>query len=398
MRLLTTSALLVGLMASQAWGAGDIKNARAAVSTVYKRLASVAPTVTELEGWAQEYVAAENAAAERAVLLKVADAAVLQDTFYSRAVLNFADPETNENMEVANQLTDMTATIVGMVRDEVDYRQILYGDQLYIPDPTTFPPYSIADNETYTQLYNQVVSGQAQLSQALQPVNQRDVITQLPVHAGIFTTRGYGSVFYNDGTNRSPLRFTMVHYACRDLEQLSDITRPDVYVRRDVERTPGGDGEKFRTECVGCHAGMDPMTKAFSYIDFDIDNATVIYSEGQAVPKVNRNPDTFPNGYAVRDDAWSNIWTEGSNANLGWNKEMLSGNGPKSWGESIATTTMFPECMAQRVYKTVCFKKSFNTRDRQNLRSLSKEFVDNGYNMKDLFKKAAVQCVDNLRI
>jgi hypothetical protein len=54
--------------------------------------------------------------------------------------------------------------------------------------------------------------------------------------------------------------------------------------------------------------------------------------------------------------------------------------------------------MAERVYKTVCFKSNMNTRDKANLRSLSKQFVDDGYNMKNLFKNAAVECVDSLRL
>jgi hypothetical protein len=399
MRLLAT-ALLSALLAPQAWAAGDIETARAAVTTVYKRLASIPPTQAELEGWAQQYVDAADAAAERGVLLTVADAATTNDNFYQNTVLNFAEPETNESFEITNELTDHTATIVGMVRDEVDYRQVLYGDIIYIPNPNLgLSPYALTDNQAYEDLQNAYETGAQPFGSSLQQAAQ-SATTGFPIQAGIYTTRGYGSVFYNAGTNRAPVRYTFVNYICRDMEELSDVTRPDIYVRRDVDRTPGGDGEKFRTECVGCHAGMDPQTKAFAYLNWEENgnnDMTITYAQ-QPVPKVNRNNDTFPNGAVVQDDAWLNIWYEGANADLGWNPEMKSGTGPASWGESIATTDMFPSCMAERVYKTVCFKSNMNTRDKANLRSLSKQFVDDGYNMKNLFKNAAVECVDSLRL
>lgn len=392
-------AVGLGLLGStQGLAQSDIESARAAVTTVFQRLASVRPDVTNLETWSQAYASASSPAEKKSVLLQVAGEAVKEETFYSRTVLNFADPETNEEIELNTgvALNDLTATIIGLIKDEADYRRILYDDVLYIPTPGTFGAYSYVNNEAYENLYTQVQAGSVVLSTSLQAATQTGN-TSIPVQAGIYTLRGYGSVFYNAGTNRAPVRYSMIHYACRDMEQLSDANRPDIYVRRDVERTPGGDGEKFRTECVGCHAGMDPLTSAFSYLDWMDDEGTVAYANAP-VDKVNRNNDVFPNGHVVQDDSWKNLWLEGANSSLPWNPEMTSGNGPKSFGEMLATSGMFPECMAQRVYQTVCFRKALGSRDRTKILELSKGFIDSNYNMKDLFKNATVTCIDSLRL
>ena len=269
MRISIAIGLVVGLMASSAsYGQDALKVARAKVSTVYKRLASVPPAAADIETWAAAYVAAKSAAEKRAALQTVAAAATLNDFFYSKTVMNFADPETNEGEELRDRnLNDYTATIVGMIANEEDYRTILHEDVVYIPAAGLNLPYSPNDNISYSTLEEQVIQGQVPLAASLTRSTQT-AVTGFPIQAGIYSLRGYGSTFYNDGTNRAPLRYTFINYLCRDMEELSDVTRPDIYVRRDVDRTPGGDGEKFRTECVGCHAGMDPLTKAFAFMDW----------------------------------------------------------------------------------------------------------------------------------
>lgn len=401
MRILTVVGLVAGLMASTGYAQQDaLKVARAKVSTVYKRLASVPATTAEVETWAQAYVAATSAAEKRAALAAVAQAATLNDFFYSKTVMNFADPETNEGEELLEtNLSDYTSTIIGFVKDELDYRTILYDDIVYIPAAGLNLPYSPNDNVSYQTLESQVFAGQVELAPSLTQSTQT-AVTGLPIQAGIYTLRGYGSVYYNDGTNRAPFRYTLINYLCSDLEQLSDVTRPDIYVRRDVDRTPGGDGEKFRTECVGCHAGMDPQTKAFAFMDFTPgDDGTGIVSYAQTpVPKVNRNNDVFPNGAPVEDDSWLNIWYEGSNANVGWSETIKSGTGPKSWGEAMADTTMFPECMSQRVYEVVCLRDNSTNLAKADIKTLSQTFIEDNYNMKKLFQNAAVTCGESLNL
>lgn len=415
--------LLALIPSTQVFAKGDIAVARGLVTTVYKRLASVPPARADLESWAKKFSEAKDTAAERKVLLEVAKSATSQDSFYSRTVLNYAEPETNEEAEITNNLTDYTALIVGMVRDGADFREVLTADYLYTPDPNLqleIPPetgggrgnggnnnnnnegatatvqYSPNDNRAYEVLQFNVTKGSAELAPSLVKVPQSGA-TGLSVASGIYTTRGYGSVFYNDGTNRSPVSFTLENHLCTTLEEVADTSRADVFVRRDVERVPGGDSAKFRQECVGCHAGLDPMSKAFAFIDWDPENNIVTYGS-EPVPKVNRNNDKFPTGAVVSDSKWMNVWTQGKNANFGWDSKTTSGEGINSWAKSIANNKKFPECMTKRVYQTVCFKKELNSRDKSSIKALSKTFVDSKFNMKTLFENTAVECTHNLEI
>lgn len=397
------SGLMVTLFLSlPAFGAAgddpELAAARAKVIFVFKRLAGVPPLPADVEAMAAQVKAAAPADREKVLRDVVAEAALKTDTFYSTTVLDFAQIEASEERELTDAaaiaMNDLTATIIGYVRDAKDYRLILSGDTMYVPQGAT---YAANSNAIYETFYTGIKSGAVKLADPNALVEAPQVLpANLTTPAGILTLRGFGSIYYDDGTNRSPLSFVMLNYACRDMEQLSDATRPDVYVRRDVDRAPGGDASKFRSECVGCHAGMDPYSKAFAFIDFikPANNPTggsLTYSTTVA-PKMNRNNDTFPTGAVVSDDNWLNLWTEGTNSTLGFDATKKSGQGLKSWGESIAASKMFPECMAKRVYKTVCLKEGRSASDKESIAGLAEHFANSGYNMKELFKETAIEC------
>jgi hypothetical protein len=388
------SGLLVTMLLSMpAFSAGtdDLSKAKAQAAFVFKRLAGVPASAADIETWG----AGLAAAADKTAYLTdvVAKAATEVDSFYSVTVLNFAQIEGSEDRALGDGpgvLTDLTATIIGMIRDDKDYRGILSEDVLYVPTGQTYAP---GNNTIYDNLFNTVKNG-APLASALTATTQTGA-TGLTVQAGIFTLRGFGSVYYDAGTNRAPFRFTMMNYVCRDLEDLSDVSRADIYVRRDVDRAPGGDATKYRTECVGCHAGMDPLANAFAYFDFvppaNANQQAAITIAAAPTPKTNQNNDVFPGGAVVSSDAWLNLWLEGTNSALGWDPTKTKGNGVKSFGEMLASSKMFPECMAKRVYKTVCLKEGTSTTDKAAIAKLAADFSTN-YNMKDLFKDAAVDC------
>jgi len=399
MKIVASGLFVTMLLSVSAFAAGtdDLAKARTQVSFIYKRLAAVPPSAADLEKFAAKLAAAAD---KQAVLLEVAEAATQVDSFYSRTVLNFAQIEANEERELndnAGQLSDLTATVIGFVKDGKDYRQILSGDIMYIPSGTTYSP----DNNTaYDTLYTNVKNGTAQLASSLVEAPQTTT-NGLNQAAGIFTLRGYGSIYYDMGTNRSAVRFTFMNYICRDMEDLSDVSLPDVYVRRDVDRKPGGDPSKYRTECVGCHNGMDPQANAFAYFDWAPGAANApgtgrIRIATAPVPKMNQNADVFTGGAAVSDDSWVNLWYQGTNASLGWDPNKKSGKGPKSWGEALASTKMFPECMAKRVYKTVCLKEGRTAADKASIAELSEHFANASFNMKDLFKQTAVECAEKI--
>jgi hypothetical protein len=61
-----------------------------------------------------------------------AQIAMQSPSFYNVTIKNWVTPWTNEEFDVFAPLNDYTATVIGMVRDEVDFRQILSGDILYV--------------------------------------------------------------------------------------------------------------------------------------------------------------------------------------------------------------------------------------------------------------------------
>jgi hypothetical protein len=87
--------------------------------------------------------------------------------------------------------------------------------------------------------------------------------------AGVITTRAAARAFFSAGTNRAMFRFTLINHMCNDLEQVADVSLPPDRIRQDVSRSPGGDSRVFLNNCVGCHTGMDPMTQAFAYYNYE---------------------------------------------------------------------------------------------------------------------------------
>ena len=87
--------------------------------------------------------------------------------------------------------------------------------------------------------------------------------------AGAITTRAAAEAFFIAGTNRAMFRFTLMNHMCMDMEQVHDTSIAPDRIRQDVSRSPGGDSRVFLNNCIGCHAGMDPLAQAFAYYNFD---------------------------------------------------------------------------------------------------------------------------------
>ena len=60
-------------------------------------------------------------------------------TFYNVTLKNFAAPWTNEAQTVFTPLNDYSATVIGTIRDGLDFRRILYDDLLYIGNAGVTP-------------------------------------------------------------------------------------------------------------------------------------------------------------------------------------------------------------------------------------------------------------------
>ena len=329
-----------------------------------------------------------------------ADAAAqiaLQDSnFYNVTLKNMAMPWTNRAQTVFAPLNDYVATVIGMVRDDVDFSTLLSADLVYVAKAGTSgvtSSYSPLNNDMYEQLEN---SG-ADLKTALQSTTQSSV-TGLPAAAtaGITTTRAAAQAFFIAGTNRAMFRFTMLNHLCRDLDAVLDTTRPPDRIRQDVSRSPGGDSRLFLNNCIGCHSGMDPLAQAFAYYNYDDTAGKLVYTSGQVQPKYLINSDNFKTGYVTPDDHWDNRWIAGPNQPLGWDASSThSGNGAKSMGQELAKSDAFARCQVEKVFKTVCYRVPINSADRAQVDSMIGRFKS-GYKLKQVFADSAVYCSTGL--
>jgi hypothetical protein len=355
---------------------------------IYERLAGVKPSQAVLD----QMVAAINAQSGQAGLL--AAAAIATDptkapTFYNVVLKNMVTPWTNRDQTVFAPLNDYTATVIGMVRDNVPFNTVLSADILYTVNASGLPAVSINNNNHYATAEANGVD----LSSALVATTQ-SAVYGLPstATAGVITTYGGASAFFINGTNRAMFRFTMINHMCSDMDGLMDTSRPTDRIRQDVSRSPGGDSRIFLNNCVGCHTGMDPMAQAFAYYNFDVSSNQLVYTAGQVQAKYHINSQNFPQGFVTPDDSWSNRWRAGPNAAVfGWSPTLPgSGNGAKSWGQEMGASTKFAACQVKKVFQTVCLR-SPTAADATALGPVTASF-QSGYNLKTVFQQVATIC------
>jgi hypothetical protein len=326
--------------------------------------------------------------------------------FYDVTIRNFAQPMSNKPQSLFVPLNDYTATIIGMVRDDVPFNTVLSADLIYVGNPAKvpgLPPYSYSDDSHYEYMDNNNVD----LANALIPETQSSV-TGIPsaATAGVLTTYAGASAYFYAGTNRAMVRFTMMDYLCDDLQTIEDTTRPPDRIRQDPSRSPGGDSRTFLTQCIGCHSGMDALAGAFAYYNFvpscdpntgcpafDIPGQ-MVYTPGQVQGKYSINTGNFPQGYVTTDDSWINYWRAGPNSLLGWNSSLPGrGNGAKSFGQELENSQQFATCQVQKAFQAMCLRPPSNAADRSEVSQITADFVSSNYNLKTAFAESAVYCM-----
>lgn len=388
-------AILALALSSQA-----ISGPREEAQRIHERIAGVAPDTATLDAMEADIVGLDY--------LTAANRALAHDDFYNVTLKNFAAPWTNEAMSSFVDLNDYIATVIGLVRDESDFRTVLYDDVLYVGAGSLgLSPYSVSDNDHYEELENSGESLQDNLVRTTQ-----SSINGLPsdATAGVMTSRAAAQAFFSAGTNRAMFRFTMLNHLCNDMEQVNDTTRPPDRIRQDVSRSPGGDSRIFLNNCVGCHSGMDPMAQAFAYYDFEYNAdadpdgllGQMVYNDSGAIDpdsgsrvqgKYLINSTTFENGFVTQDDQWDNYWREGPNQFIGWDSILTgSGNGAKSMGMELAHSNSFAQCQVKKVFRNVCLRDAADEDDRTQINSMVSTFQSNGYNLKRVFADSAIYC------
>jgi len=372
-----TALLFTGAVASAAGVTRD------QAKRIHDRLAGVPPTdavLTQMTGLSSD---------------AAAKIAMQNSTFYNVTVKNMAMPWTNVEQTVFAPLNDYVATVIGMVRDDVDFSTLLSADLLYVAKPGTSgvsASYSPANND----MYDQLESSGADLQASLQGVTQSSASgLAAAATAGVLTTRAAAAAFFSAGTNRRMFRYTMLNHLCHDMPTVLETTRPPDRIRQDVSRSPGGDSRLFLNNCIGCHSGMDPMTQAFAYYDYDLVAAKIVYTPGQVQPKYLINSNNFKPGYITPDDHWENRWRAGPNQLLGWDATLTgSGTGAKSLGQELAKSDAFASCQVQKVFKNVCYRDPINSADRAQVTQMISTFKT-GYKLKQVFADAAGYCMGN---
>ncbi|MEJ0087386.1 MAG: hypothetical protein WDO72_17065 [Pseudomonadota bacterium] len=363
-------------------------NDRDKAKRIHDRIAGVPPSEATLNAM-EALVAGGNARA-------AADLATQAPSFYNVTLKNMAVPWTNRDQTVFAPLNDYVATFIGMVRDDADFSTALSADLTYTVMGST-PAASAASNDHYAN----AEANQMNLFTALQSGKQ-STVQGIPedATAGFLTSRAASEAFFIDGTNRAMFRFTMINHMCRDMEQVHDTSLPPDMIRQDVSRSPGGDSRIFLNNCIGCHSGMDPLSRAFAFYDFDNGTAEapgtmrLVYTPGVVQPKYFNNDTNFAPGFRTPDAKWENRWRKGQNSLLGWNTALPgSGDGAKSMGQELANSDAFAQCQVEKIYKTVCFRAPGNATDRADVEALKTLYLGNGHHLKAVFAEAAVRCM-----
>ena len=318
--------------------------------------------------------------------------------FYNTTVREFASPWTNREQSVYVDMNDSIATVIGMIRDDVPFDQVLYEDIVYVGSvDATNIPYSQTNNDHYLDLQTNRIdlSDAANLTRQLQS-NLPGSPIGIDQTAGIMTTRGFSEAYYVAGTNRSALRFATMNFMCMDMEDFSDITAHPDRIRQDVTRSPGGDSTIFLNDCLSCHAGLDGLAGAFAYYDFNEGTGQLEYTAGSVQPKYLNDAGTFRYGYETVDDSWVNYWRTGPNAFVGWNGQGSGeGTGVKNLGMELSQTRQFAKCQVKQVFEKVCYRTPNGQADMQAVENIATSFEANNRSMKQVFAETALHCMGN---
>lgn len=389
---------------------------RTVAKRIYDRLAGVPPTEASLNTMESCFSSVDTSACDAVVsgltassdpAVKAAYIAMEDSAFYNVTLKNFAAPWTNEAQSVFVPLNDYTSTVIGMIRDDLDFRMVLSENIRYVGG-TTSPAYQPNSNAHYEAMESNGADLKTELSRTTQ--------TEIPATAtaGVMTSRAAARAFFVDGTNRAMFRFTMLNHLCKDLEQVKDITRSADRIRQDVSRSPGGDSRIFMNSCIGCHTVMDPLTQAYAYYEWNYpadqpDSGQLVYDSSsrpvdpnnpakgttRAQPKYLINATTFEHGYVTRDESWSNYMRNGSNEVLGWFGAQSSGMGAKTMGAELANSEAFTSCQVRKVFQAVCIRDPMSSAaDRTKVNEIVSTIGNGAISMKQIFAETASYCKD----
>ena len=375
---------LVGIASVSVSTAGPREQAK----RMHDRLTGVPPTEAVLSSMAAKITAGDAIGA--------AMDAMDNPAFINTTIKDWATPWSNRDQSVYRDLNDTTAMVMGFVRDDVPFDQILSADTIYVGSvDATDVAYANDDNDHYVDLQNRRRNFSDPT--VLVQMNQSAVTGMGAAEtAGIMTTRGYAEAFLVAGTNRAAVRFATLNFMCMDMENFRDKSAYPDRVRQDVDRSPGGDSNIFMNDCLSCHAGLDSLAGAFAFYDFDEELQQLVYTDDVVQPKYLRDAGVFRTGFETTGDSWVNYWRAGPNSWVGWNGPNAGvGRGAKSMGVEIAQTRQFSECQVKKAFEKVCHRSPNGPLDVQAVSDIATSFEANNRSMKRVFAETAAYCMGN---
>lgn len=382
-------------------------------------------------------MAARISAGDKVGAAKIATS---QPQFYSVTVKEMSAKMSSRAESVREPLNDFSASFIGIVRDNTDARELLYGNFYYaytgtpaLPAGVTVRMVDTAANQNTNMLLSNnhfvdLENANLNVHEYLTKVQGQRIPTSTTANiaspeadvAGVLTQRAFLSAHAVAGTNRRLVEFTFREFMCQPIEGWADTSASDIRVGKDIDRVPGGDPNKFLTTCKGCHSVMDGFRGAFARWDFNANVNGVLHSLNgvttggfqpvnsdatrQVMRKLNRDTPPaatmfvmFPGGWNTVDTSFVNNADRGVNATtFGWRglapdgaALSTSSSGTNSFGRLIANSKRFSQCMAKRIWDQVC-KYSLPEVDSDIVFvGLAMQFEQNGYKMKDLFETVA---------
>lgn len=371
---------------------------------LHQRLIGAPPSESVAAAMAAKVAAGNTAAA--------AQIAMADTRFYDYTLKNWVAPWTNEEQAALVPLNDFTAMVIGIIRDERDFRDVLTADLIYVADPmlvgmfdpmSAIPPYNGREDTHFLALDK----SRASLRDVLVAREQSALFYGLPSEAtaGVITTRAASQAFFTLGTNRTMYRFMQLNFLCEDMDALQDSTLAGDRIRQDVNRNPADEPSSFINRCGACHSGLDSLSGAFARYDFPTSFVVssshapfyanqLLYTADKVFPKYLQNSTVFPEGYKTVDDSWTNPWRNGRNSRLGWDPDLPGkGVGIKSLGQELAYSRAFSECQVKKAFQLVCLTPPQSGDDRLAVQRIADSFENNQYNMKLAFGEVAAYCV-----
>lgn len=379
--------------------------------------------------------------------------------FYDVKVADIFKPFSSTQRGSMNvPVNDAVATGVGIVRDGLDARLMLYGDFLYrikgeivgnagvfygrryllesnlhydFIDAIKLPLKCALEKLSPTSLFD-LPNGfriTAAEPDPTQPSGYKQKMKDLPNPAGMISSRGLQEAYSTAGTGRRNVLYSFQDFMCADIEKWRYSEYPDDLVRGDVDRSPGGDLFEYAQNCKGCHGALDGLSRAFSeyhfengifkYVPFFMGRNTFDTNESEDNTKIsftsaggfntyipthrkNNHNILFNPAMRVYDTEFVNNTPLGPmGGEFGFT--VTEGTGPQEFGAMLATSARFPQCMALRTYESICkqdvFKDtvdgSFDPQLEQYVKQLGDSFADAGYDMKKLIEAVAVSCMGN---